>query len=66
MSKNIIKINILNRFIYFLEPIPEKFGYSLGGYSHREHCRTPDRKKSTKGRREIEASDKEQVDGHEV
>jgi hypothetical protein len=24
--------------IYFLEPIPEKFGYSLGGYSHREHC----------------------------
>jgi hypothetical protein len=25
--------NILN---YFLEPIPENFGYSLGGYSHRE------------------------------
>jgi hypothetical protein len=26
-----------NILIYFLEPIPEIFGYSLGGYSHREH-----------------------------
>jgi hypothetical protein len=23
-------------FIYFLESIPKNFGYSLGGYSHRE------------------------------
>jgi hypothetical protein len=36
------------KFIYSLEPIPEKFGYSLGGYSHRERCRAPDRNKSTK------------------
>jgi hypothetical protein len=57
--------NIWNRFIYFLEPIPETFGYSLGGYSHREHCRAPDRKKSTKGKKEVEADDKKQVDGHE-
>jgi hypothetical protein len=27
---------------------PEKFGYSLGGYSHRERCRAPDRKKLVK------------------
>jgi hypothetical protein len=66
MSKNIARGNIWNRSIYFLQPIPEKYGYSLGGYSHRERCRTSDRKKSTKGRREVEASDKEQVDGHEV
>jgi hypothetical protein len=65
-STNIARRNIWNRSIYFLEPIPENFGYSLGGYSHREHCRAPDRKKSTKGRRGIEAGDKEQVDGHEV
>jgi hypothetical protein len=25
---------------------PTEFGYSLGGYSHRERCRAPDRKKS--------------------
>jgi hypothetical protein len=25
---------------------PTKFGYSLGGYSHRERCHAPDRKKS--------------------
>jgi hypothetical protein len=49
--------------IYFLESIPEKFGYSLGGYSHRERCRAPDRKKLTKGRREVKDDDKEQVDG---
>jgi hypothetical protein len=30
---------------------PTKFGYSLGGYSHRERCRTPDRKKSIERRR---------------
>jgi hypothetical protein len=29
---------------------PEKFGYSLGGYSHRERCRAPDRKKLVKKR----------------
>jgi hypothetical protein len=66
MLKNIARGNIWNMFIYFLEPIPKKFGYSLGGYSHRERCRAPDRKKSTKGRREVEAGNKEQVDGHEV
>jgi hypothetical protein len=66
MSKNITRGNIWNMSIYFLEPIPKKFGYRLGGYSHRERCHAPDRKKSTKGRREVEAGDKEQVDGHEV
>jgi hypothetical protein len=30
MSENIARGNIWNRSIYFLEPIPEKFGYSLG------------------------------------
>jgi hypothetical protein len=29
---------------------PKKFGYSLGGYSHRERCRAPDRKKLVKER----------------
>jgi hypothetical protein len=29
--------NIKQRFIHVLEPIPENFGYSLGGYSHQEH-----------------------------
>jgi hypothetical protein len=65
-STNVVGRNIWNRFIYFLEPIPENFGYSLGGYSHREHYRAPDRKKSTKGRRGVKDGDKEQVDGHEV
>jgi hypothetical protein len=65
-STNVAGRNIWNRSIYFLEPIPKNFGYSLGGYSHRERCRAPDRKKSTKGRRGVEAGDKEQVDGHEV
>jgi hypothetical protein len=47
-------------FIYFLEPIPKNFGYSLGGYSHRECCRAPDRRKSTKkGRKEAETGDTE-------
>jgi hypothetical protein len=66
MSKNIARGNIWSRSIYFLEPIPEKFGYSLGGYSHRERCHAPDRKKLTKERRDVEAGDKEQVDGYEV
>jgi hypothetical protein len=26
---------------------PKKFSYTLEGYSHRERCRVPDRKKST-------------------
>jgi hypothetical protein len=52
--------------IYFLEPIPKKFGYSLGGYSHRERCRAPDRKKSAEGRRQVEVDDKEPVDGYVV
>jgi hypothetical protein len=47
MSKNIAGHNIWNRYAYLFEPIPEKFGYSLGGYSHRERCRAPDRKKLT-------------------
>jgi hypothetical protein len=34
----------------FLSLYPKKFGYSLGGYSHRERCRAPDRKKSTEDR----------------
>jgi hypothetical protein len=64
-STNDARRNIWNRFIYFLEPIPETFGYSLGSYSHRERCRAPDRKKSIKGKKEVEADDKKQVDGHE-
>jgi hypothetical protein len=66
LSKIITRGNIWIRSIYFLEPIPEKFGYSLGGYSHRERYLAPDRKKSTKGRREVEVGDKEQVGGHVV
>jgi hypothetical protein len=62
MSENIARGNIWNRYIYLFEPIPEKFGYSLGGYSHRERCRAPDRKKSTEERRKVEVDDKEQVD----
>jgi hypothetical protein len=65
MSENIARGNICNKYIFF-EPIPEKFGYSLGGYSHRERCRAPDRKKSTEERREVGVDDKEPVDGHEV
>jgi hypothetical protein len=63
-STNDERRNIWSRFICFLEPIPETFGYSLGGYSHRERCRAPDRKKLTKGKAEDEADDKKQVDGH--
>jgi hypothetical protein len=66
MSENIARGNIWNRYIYLLEPIAKKFGYSLGGYSHRERCRAPDRKKSTEGKREVEVDDKESADGHEV
>jgi hypothetical protein len=63
MSGNIARQNIWKRYVYLFEPIPEKFGYSLGGYSHRERCRAPDRKKSTKERTEVEVDDKEPVDG---
>jgi hypothetical protein len=66
MSTNIARGNIWNMSIYFFEPIPKKFGYSLGGYSHRERYRAPNRKKSIKGRREVEAADKEQIDEYEV
>jgi hypothetical protein len=66
MSENIARGNIWNRYIYLLEPIPKKFGYSLGGYSHRESCHAPDKKKSIEGRREVEVDDKEPVDGHVV
>jgi hypothetical protein len=66
MLINIARRNIWNMSIYFLEPIPENFGYSLRGYSHRERCRAPDRKKSTQGRREVEDGDKEQIEGYEV
>jgi hypothetical protein len=38
-STNDARRNIWSRFIHFLEPIPENFGYSLGGYSHRERSR---------------------------
>jgi hypothetical protein len=47
MSKNIARHSIWNRYVYLFEPIPEKFFYSLEGYSHRERYRAPDRKKST-------------------
>jgi hypothetical protein len=43
----------------FLSLYPKKFGYSLGGYSHWERCRAPDRKKSTGERWEIKANGKE-------
>jgi hypothetical protein len=66
MLENITRGNIWNRSIHFLEPTPEKFGYSLGGYSHRERYRGPDRNKSTEGRREAEVDDNEQVNGHVV
>jgi hypothetical protein len=66
MSENIARGNIWNRYIYFLEPIPKKFGYSLEGYSHQERCRAPDRKKSTEGKRKVEVDEKEPVDGHVV
>jgi hypothetical protein len=50
----------------FLSLYPKKFGYSLGGYSHLERCHAPDRKKLTKERWEIEASDKEPTGGQVV
>jgi hypothetical protein len=50
----------------FLSLYPEKLGYSLGGYSLRERCRAPDRKKSTEERREVEADDKEPAGGQVV
>jgi hypothetical protein len=66
MLENIARGNIWNRYIYLFDPIPEKFGYSLGGYSHRERCHAPDRKKSTEERREVEANDKGQAGGQVV
>jgi hypothetical protein len=66
MSENMARGNIWNRYTYLFEPIPEKFSYSLGGYSHRERCRAPDRKKSIEERREVGVDDKELVDGHVV
>jgi hypothetical protein len=65
-STNDPRRNMWNRYIYFLEPIPKNFGYSLGGYSYRERCRAPDRKKSTKERRRVKDGNKEQIDEHEV
>jgi hypothetical protein len=50
----------------FLSLYPKKFGYSLGGYSNRERCRAPDRKKSTEERREVEADHNEPVGGKVV
>jgi hypothetical protein len=50
----------------FLSLYPKKFGYSLGGYSHREGCRAPDRKKLTEERWEIEDNDKEPTGGQVV
>jgi hypothetical protein len=47
----------------FLSLYPKKFGYSLGGYSHRERCRARDRRKSTEERREVEANDREPAGG---
>jgi hypothetical protein len=66
MSENIARQNIWNRYVYLFEPILEKIGYSLGGYSHRERCHAPDRKKLTEERREVEVDDKEPVDGQVV
>jgi hypothetical protein len=50
----------------FLSLYPKKFSYSLGGYSHRERCRAPDRKKSIEERRKVEADDKEPAGGQVV
>jgi hypothetical protein len=50
MSTKIERYSIWDRYVYSFEPIPEKFGYSLGGYSHRERCRAPDRMKLVKER----------------
>jgi hypothetical protein len=50
MLTKIKRYSIWDRYVYSFEPIPEKFGYSLGGYSYRECCRAPDRKKLVKER----------------
>jgi hypothetical protein len=44
---------------------PKKFGYSLGGYSHRKRYRAPDRKKSTE-RKGVEVDNKEPAGGQMV
>jgi hypothetical protein len=33
---------VIKRQYYILSLYPKNFGYSLGGYSHREHCCAPD------------------------
>jgi hypothetical protein len=45
MSIKIKRHSIWDRYVYSFEPISKKIGYSLEGYSHRERCRVPDRKK---------------------
>jgi hypothetical protein len=50
----------------FLSLYPKKFGYSLGGYSHWERYRAPDKKKSTEESREVEANDKGPAGGQVV
>jgi hypothetical protein len=50
----------------FLSLYPKKFGYSFGGYSHRERCHAPDRKKLTEERRGDEADDKKPAGGQVV
>jgi hypothetical protein len=63
VSKNIARDSIWDRDVSILSLYPKKFGYSLGGYSHRERCHAPDRKKSTEERWEIEDNDKEPTGG---
>jgi hypothetical protein len=50
----------------FLSLYPKKFSYSLGGYSHRDRCRAPDRKKSIEEETKVQADDKEPVGGQVV
>jgi hypothetical protein len=52
--KELLSVNHLKKYTVYgtgmsiiLSLYPKFFGYSLGGYSHRERCRAPDRKKST-------------------
>jgi hypothetical protein len=52
--KELLSVNHLEKYTVYGEGMsiilslyPKKFGYSLRGYSHRERCRAPDRKKST-------------------
>jgi hypothetical protein len=52
MSTKIERHDIWDRYFIVLSLYPKKFGYSLGGYSHRERCRAPDRKKLEKEKNE--------------